>query len=65
MTEYREDHVMRLRRELGQRVERLSGALKGPEGIIRGVKCVRIDPVEIRLAVDDFKVILAEIRRLK
>jgi hypothetical protein len=65
VTKYRDDHILRLRRELSTRAERLVGSLSGPPLAFRGSSVVEINPVDVRIAVDDFKVILSEIRRLK
>ena len=63
MTQYYADHLYRLRHQAQTRFDELMRALD--PGCYRGTNTVRVDGVKIRLAVDDFKVILTEIRKLK
>jgi len=60
---YRLDHIRRLHDELTARHGRLLDELPYRPG--ERAEHVEIDSVGVRVAVDDFKAILAEIRRLK
>lgn len=62
MARYHADHLRRLLDEADNRFRELLRALDTWDD---DNTFVTIDGVRIRLAVDDFKVILAEIRRLK
>ncbi|GAJ02833.1 unnamed protein product [marine sediment metagenome] len=62
-TRYYAHHLMRLTDEADSRFHELLSALDTKQ--LRGNDVVHIDSVRIRLAVDDFKTILTEIRRLK
>jgi len=59
---YRTSHIQRLRSELARRLERLMDSL--PRHNMHN-ELVEVDAVSIRLAVDDFKSILTETRRLR
>ncbi len=63
MSDYHADHLYRLRHQAQTRFDALMHATD--PGVSRGPDWVAISGVEIRLAVDDFKVILTEIRKLK
>lgn len=58
---YQAKHIHKLQAEAVDRFERLQHALPYPIDN----KLVTVNGRDIRLAVDDFKSILAEIRRLK
>jgi len=63
MSRYTAGHLHRLRHQAQSRFDELLRALNtGPN---RGTDAVAVDGMQIRLAVDDFKVILTEIRKLK
>jgi len=59
---YKTSHIRRLRRELARRLEILMDSL--PRYDV-SADSVEVDAVAVRLAVDDFKSILTETRRLK
>ena len=61
---YQQSHIRKLHHELGQRIDALHLAIPYNRHK-RPTDNVEIDGTEVRLAVDDFKSILAEIRRLK
>ena len=63
MSKYYANHLYRLRHQAQTRFDELLRALD--PGDNRGTDTVMVDGVKIRLAVDDFKVILTEIRKLK
>ena len=63
MSKYYANHLYRLRHQAQTRCDELMRATD--PGVSRGTETVMVDGVEIRLAVDDFKVILTEIRKLK
>lgn len=63
MSKYYAKHLHRLRDQAQTRFDELLRALD--TGGNRGPDTVLVDGMEIRLAVDDFKVILTEIRKLK
>jgi hypothetical protein len=63
MTKYYAKHLHRLRHEAQTRFDELMRALD--TGGRRGTDILQVDGMQIRLAVDDFKVILTEIRKLK
>ncbi len=56
-------HVLKLRTEAHARFDRLMDVLE--IGDKRGDDLLTLDGMRIRLAVDDFKNILSEIRKLK
>ena len=62
MPRYRVSHVVGLREELYSRFDRLVDAFPVCR---RGQENCTVDGSKMRLAVDDFKAILAELRRLK
>jgi hypothetical protein len=58
--------VGRLKEEARARFERLMAALTcGSSFMFRGHEVTNVNGTDVRLAVDDFKTILAEIRKLK
>lgn len=59
---YSEEYMRRLQQEVACRYKRLMATLEVSED---NVKYVRVDGFATRLAVDDFKNILSEIRKLK
>lgn len=63
MMSYYAKHIIRLQTEAASRFERLSHALD--VGGRRGEDAVAMSGIDVRLAVDDFKNILSEIRKLK
>lgn len=63
MTRYSAKHLHRLKHQAQTRFDELLRALD--TGDNRGTYIVQVDGMQIRLAVDDFKVILTEIRKLK
>ena len=63
MSRYSAKHLYRLRHQAQTRFDELMRATD--PGNNRGTDIVQVDGVQIRLAVDDFKVILTEIRKLK
>jgi len=63
MTRYYAHHLKRLRCEAGTRFQNLMRALDTFN--VDNDSTVNVDGTRIRLAVDDFKTILSEIRRLK
>jgi len=63
MSRWYANHLHRLRHEAQTRFDRLMSALA--TGDKRGDDLVEVDGVQIRLAVDDFKVILTEVRKIK
>jgi len=63
MAKYYAKHLRRLAGEADNRFRELMRALDTCG--IDGDSSVQVDGVRVRLAVDDFKVILAEMRRLK
>ena len=63
MSKYYAKHLHRLRHEAQTRFDELLRALD--TGGKRGTDTLMVDGMQIRLAVDDFKVILTEIRKLK
>lgn len=66
MADYQESHILRMRRDLGDRFARLDEFLRTrPKKVVRGTDCVTIDAYQAQLLVDDFKAILAQIRKLK
>jgi len=60
---YTAKHLHRLRHQAQTRFDELLRAMD--TGGNRGTETVAIDGMQIRLSVDDFKVILTEIRKLK
>jgi len=60
---HRANHVRRLRNEAQVRCNRLLDALNVPPAW--SGDWIEIDPSRTRMAVDDFKSVLSEIRRLK
>lgn len=64
MSKYYADHILKLRQESQRRFDRLMYVLEigGNHGV---GAMVGIEGMQVRLAVDDFKNILAEIRKLK
>ena len=62
---YYKTHIDQLRQETEDRFSRLLLALHGTQLILNGKECINLDGPMIRIAVDDFKTILVEIRRLK
>lgn len=60
---YNANHIRRLRDEAQARCNRLLDALNVPETYDSDF--ILVDGCEIRMAVDDFKSVLSEIRRLK
>jgi hypothetical protein len=64
-TYYFQAHVERLRGEIKDRYERLMAALDGRPIVLRGKDCLDLNGSKVRVAVDDFKTILGEVRRLK
>jgi len=63
---YRRYHITNLVNELSARYSRLLDQVDpGPRGMSRPDDLVEVDGARIRMAVDDFKVILAELRKLK
>ena len=66
MAKYQAAHIARLRREINSRVDHLESTLRNlPESNIRGKLVVDVDGMSVRMAVEDFKAILAEVKRLK
>lgn len=63
MTKYYARHLKRLASEADTRFKELIRALDTHGA--RGLDIVQPDGVRVRLAVDDFKTILTEIRKLK
>lgn len=63
MTRYYARHLRRLANEADIRFRKLMQALD--TGRLDNDSTVQMDGIQIRLAVDDFKTILTEIRRLK
>jgi len=63
MTRYYARHLKRLSNEASDRFQKLMRVLS-THGKIGG-DTVEVDGIHIRLAVDDFKTILTEIRKLK
>lgn len=63
MSKYYAEHLHRLRYQAQARFDELLRALE--TGDRRGTDLVLVDGMQVRLAVDDFKVILTEIRKLK
>jgi hypothetical protein len=62
---YYVSHVKNLKDELRSRYDRLMLVLPDDKVFVhRGKDCVNLKGSDVRLAVDDFKSILAEIRRL-
>ena len=62
-TRYYAWHILRLRTEAHTRFDRLLDVLE--MGDKRGDDLMTFEGMRVRLAVDDFKNILAEIRKLK
>jgi len=62
---YQIGHIRRLQRELEARYRNLLYKFPTGTDYARNDEIVSVDGMEMRLAVDDFKAILAEIRRLK
>jgi len=63
---YKRQYLRRLANELSIRYEELQRVLHETDrGIIPMTDDVEMDGLDIRLAVDDFKTILSEVRRLK
>ena len=60
---YSASHIIRLHSEAAIRFERLGRALD--VGHKRGSDTVSMSGIDVRMAVDDFKTILSEIRKLK
>lgn len=58
---YNAEHILKLRSEVAARCDQLLSALHVPPS----VDTIMLNACDIRLAVDDFKSILAEIKRLK
>jgi len=63
VSNYYAKHLHRLRHQAQTRFDELLRALDAGDN--RGTDTVTVDGMQIRLAVDDFKVILTEIRKLK
>ena len=68
MGNYYHSHVRRLTQEARKRFDRLVEVLTPHAAIhhpVNDKEVISINGCDVRLAVDDFKTILAEIRRLK
>jgi hypothetical protein len=63
MARYYARHLRRLSSEASDRFQKLMRVLSTHEKV--GDDAVEIDGIHVRLAVDDFKTILTEIRKLK
>lgn len=60
---YRSSHIRRLRDEAQARCNNLLDVLNVPNAYEHDF--ITVDGCEVRMAVDDFKSVLSEIRRLK
>jgi len=66
MGNYNHSHILRLKQEAQTRFTRLQAVLTPSATVVIGGKeVVGVSSYEVRLAVDDFRFILTEIRRLK
>jgi len=63
MSKYYAEHLIRLQGEAQRRFDGLMRAIETDDS--RGDDLVIVDGVQIRMAVDDFKVLLAEVRKIK
>lgn len=63
---YQRRHIQRLRDEMAIRHDELQRALYIPNDMgVPTTDTIDIDGMRVRLAVDDFKAVLSEVRRLK
>jgi predicted transcriptional regulator YheO len=63
---YKKDHTDRLHAECCERFHKLMDVFqRQPSERVQGIMCLNVNGSELRLAVDDFKNVLAEIRRMK
>lgn len=63
---YQRRHIQRLRDELVLRFDELMRGLYVPNDMgVPTTDTIDIDGMRVRLAVDDFKAVLSEVRRLK
>jgi len=63
---YQRRHISRLRDELAFRYEELQRALHIPNDMgVPTTDTIDIEGLRVRLAVEDFKAILSEVRKLK
>ena len=65
MSKYLRTYVLQLKQETHNRFRQLIESLEGKVERFKGAECLNLNGSKIRIAVDDFKTILSEIRRLK
>jgi hypothetical protein len=65
MSHYQKQFIAKHVTILRDRFQCLMDSLEGPSVLIGQESCVRIDPLKVRLAVNDFKTILAELKTIK